>query len=453
MMRGFDEERFATVLEEFDEGARAAVTLAQEEAARLGHGQAGTGHLLLALMRDGEGTAARALGSLDIAFGQARERIEDASGRGEEGTLDRGPFTPRLARVVELAPREAARAGHERVGTGHLLLGLVREANSVAVRALSALGASPADVRREVIRQLRNPPKRSGREETPRRPARPEPSGTASSASLPHDRFTNSGRRVVLLAADEAGGLGRSHVEPEHLLLGVLRERGRAAVGALEALGADVDPERAREMVVRAMDGSDAREEDRRPSTPLERPLATQTTDTLVLALDVARTLGHNYAGAEHILLALAARWDGITARVLHQLGAGPGGIRREVVRALGAAFRGRVKGLVVRARCGVTAEERAEPQPLRVDLDYRYVATKSEDLAATVDYAALIEDVASTIEGEEFRLLEYKARMVGEHVLRMFPQVEEVTVSLTKPNASVEREVAGISVQTTVGR
>lgn len=165
MMRGFDEERSAAVLESFDEEARAAVTLAQEEAARLGHGQAGTGHLLLALLGDDEGVAARALVALGVTPDEVRERITQVGGRGEEGSLERGPFNPRLARVLELAPREAARAGRERVGGGHLLLGLVREANSVAVRVLSALDASPADVRREVTRRLHNP-SRSGRDET-----------------------------------------------------------------------------------------------------------------------------------------------------------------------------------------------------------------------------------------------------------------------------------------------
>ncbi len=157
MLRGFDEERFAALLGGFTEEAREAVMLAREEAARLGHGQAGTGHLLLGLLRDGEGVAARALVSLGATLEETREQVENAGGRGEEGTLDRGPFTPRLVRVMELAPREASRVGHDEVGPGHLLLGLAREANSVAVRVLSALGASPADVRREVTRRFHNP--------------------------------------------------------------------------------------------------------------------------------------------------------------------------------------------------------------------------------------------------------------------------------------------------------
>lgn len=186
MMRGFDEDRFAAVLEGYTTQAREAVSRAQEEAARLGHGQANTGHLLLSLLRDGEGVAARALAALNVTPDAAREGVRNVGGRGEEGTLDRGPFTPRLARVVELAPREAARAGQEIVGGGHLLLGLAREANSVAVRVLSALGASPADVRREVIGRLRNPSRREP-EEPSHRPASPAPERAAQAADTPEE--------------------------------------------------------------------------------------------------------------------------------------------------------------------------------------------------------------------------------------------------------------------------
>ena len=191
-MPGFDEDRFAAVLDGFTDEARDALARAREEAARLGHGQANTGHLLLGLLRDGGGVAARALAPLNVTPDGARELVEDVGGRGEEGTLDRGPFTPRLARVVELAPKEAARAGQDRVGGGHLLLGLVREANSVGVRVLAALGASPADVRREILGRLRNPSRREPRESTPHagsqeRPAPPAPDQNDWETAVPEE--------------------------------------------------------------------------------------------------------------------------------------------------------------------------------------------------------------------------------------------------------------------------
>ena len=201
-MQGFEEDRFAAVLEGFTEEAREAIARAQEEAARLGHGQANTGHLLLGLLRDGGGVAARALAALNVTPDGAREVVENVGGRGEEGKLDRGPFTPRLARVVELAPREAARAGQERVGGGHLLLGLVREANSVGVRVLSALDVSPADVRREVFGRLRNPsrrepgepPSRAGPQERPDSSEPPDRTDEEAAASEETPPMTVRGR-------------------------------------------------------------------------------------------------------------------------------------------------------------------------------------------------------------------------------------------------------------------
>jgi dihydroneopterin aldolase len=307
-MQGFEEDRFAAVLEGFTEEAREAVARAQEEAARLGHGQANTGHLLLGILRDGGGVAARALAALNVTPDGAREVVENVGGRGEEGTLDRGPFTPRLARVVELAPREAARAGQERVGGGHLLLGLVREANSVGVRVLSALDVSPADVRREVFGRLRNPSRREPRE----------------------------------------------------------------------------PPSRA---------------------GPQERPDSSEPPD---------RTDEETAASEE----------------------------------APPMTVRGRVEGLEVHVRCGVSEEERALPQALLVDLQYVYDAQPSDDLSGVVDYGTLMEEAARALEREEFMLLETGARRIGARVLEKFPTIREMAVTVTKPRVPIARTVSGVSVR-----
>ena len=313
MVRGFDEDRFAAVLERFGGEAREAVAAAREEAARLGHGHAGTGHLLLGLLHNGEGVAARALGSLNVTPDGAREQVENFGGRGEEGTLDWAPLTPRLARVLELAPREAARLGHDYVGPEHLLLRLAREANSVAVRALSALGANPADVRREVTRFLHGRP-RMGPEDPTRRAGLPEHATTV--------------------------------VVPNHVTV-----------------------------------GDEVQE---------EAPYMT---------------------------------------------------------------FRCRVQALEVHVRCGATDEERALPQALLVDLAYAYEARAADDVSLTVDYGALLEEVARTLEREEFRLLETGARLVGERVLGEFPAVREISVTVTKPKVPVARSLSGVSVRATFRR
>ena len=193
----------------------------------------------------------------------------------------------------------------------------------------------------------------------------------------------------------------------------------------------------------------------------------------VVSAQDEARRMGHNYIGTKHLLLGLVKEFGGVAAQVFLNLGIERGKVRQETVRRLeggrvraarntgqvgspphATMFRARTEGLVVRARCGVTDEERATPQPLRVDLDYLYEAAgEGDDLSGTVDYGAAIEEVAGLLEREEFRLLETGVRMVGEHVLAGFPPVREVTVSVTKLRVPVDREVSGVSVEVTFGR
>jgi ATP-dependent Clp protease ATP-binding subunit ClpC len=267
----------------------------------------------------------------------------------------------------------------------------------------------------------------------------------------------------VILAGEEARRLGHKYIGTEHLLLGLLWEQEGIVARALEAL--DVAPNKVREQVICVVGSRVADTEDyRRPLTPRARKV-------LEVALEEALRLGHDCVGAEHILLGLVGEPEGIAAQVLYKLGANPDGVRYEVVRMLDSreepiggvdrtadplratVFRARVEGLMVQARCGVTDEERARPQALRVDLNYLYEAGGGDDLLDTVDYSAVIEGVAGLLEREEFRLLETGARMVGKHVLGRFPSIREVTVTVTKLWVPVAREVSGVSVETTFGR
>ncbi len=278
------------MFERFTERARKVVVLAQEEARHFNHNYIGTEHLLLGLLREDEGVAARALGSLNVTLDEVREQVESIVGYGEEGTGGQAPFTPRSKKVLELALREALQLGHNYIGTEHILLGLVRESEGVAARVLSNLGVDPDKVRREVF-------------------------------------VMNGGRR----------------------------------------------PER----------------------PPPDRVEASAYAQTL---------------------------WA-------------------EMVRA-------RVEGLLVHAHCGITAEERALPQALRVDLEYTYRAEEGDELDKTVDYGAVIGEVAGLLEREEFKLLETGARRVGKHVLERFVLVWEGTVRVTKLNVPVSRSVSGASVE-----
>src|SRR5215210_8862855 len=142
------------MFERFTERARKVVVLAQEEARTFNHNYIGTEHLLLGLLREDEGVAARALSSLNVTLDEVREQVESIVGYGEEGTGGQAPFTPRSKKVLELALREALQLGHNYIGTEHILLGLVRESEGVAARVLSNLGVDPDKVRREVVRML-----------------------------------------------------------------------------------------------------------------------------------------------------------------------------------------------------------------------------------------------------------------------------------------------------------
>jgi ATP-dependent Clp protease ATP-binding subunit ClpC len=143
------------MFERFTDRARLVVVLAQEEARELGHDYIGTEHLLLGLIRDGEGVAAQALDALGIRLDAARREIREIVGQGEKSTLPSHiPFTPRAKKVLELSLREALQLGHNYIGTEHILLGLIREGDGVAVQVLVKLGADLNRVRQEVIQIL-----------------------------------------------------------------------------------------------------------------------------------------------------------------------------------------------------------------------------------------------------------------------------------------------------------
>jgi ATP-dependent Clp protease ATP-binding subunit ClpA len=144
------------VFERFTDRARRVVVLAQEEARMLSHNYLGTEHLLLGLVHEGEGVAARALESLGISL-QVRQQVEEIIGQGQQPPAGHIPFTPRAKKVMELAQREANDLGHNYVGTEHLLLGLVREGEGVAAQVLVKLGADLAGVRQQVVHLLHGP--------------------------------------------------------------------------------------------------------------------------------------------------------------------------------------------------------------------------------------------------------------------------------------------------------
>src|SRR5437868_3301588 len=140
--------------DKFTERARRVLTLAQEEAQRFNHNYIGTEHLLLGLVREGDGVAAKVLSNLGVELNKVRSAVEFIIGRGDRATTGEIGLTPRAKRVIELAVDEARRLNHSYIGTEHLLLGLVREGEGIAAGVLESLGVNLERVRGETTRIL-----------------------------------------------------------------------------------------------------------------------------------------------------------------------------------------------------------------------------------------------------------------------------------------------------------
>ena len=145
-----DKDRF----DKFTERARRVLSLAQEEAQRFQHNYIGTEHLLLGLVREGEGVAAKVLSNLGVELNKVRSAVEFIIGRGDRIVLGEIGLTPRAKKVIELAVDEARRLNHHYIGTEHLLLGLVREGEGIAAGALESMGVDLEKVRAETLRVL-----------------------------------------------------------------------------------------------------------------------------------------------------------------------------------------------------------------------------------------------------------------------------------------------------------
>ena len=142
------------MFERFTERARRVVVLAQEEARMLNHNYIGTEHILLGLIREGSGVAAKALESLGISLEAVRQQVKEIIGRGQQSPSGHIPFTPRAKKVLELSLREAQALGHNYIGTEHILLGLIREGSGVAAQVLVKLGADLNRTRQQVVQLL-----------------------------------------------------------------------------------------------------------------------------------------------------------------------------------------------------------------------------------------------------------------------------------------------------------
>src|ERR1051326_1603500 len=174
------------MFERLTDRPRRGVVLAQEEARMLNHNYIGTEHILLGLIHEGEGVAAKALESLSISLEAVRSQVEEIIGQGQAAPTGHIPFTPRAKKVLELSLREALQLGHNYIGTEHILLGLIREGEGVAAQVLQKLGADLNRVRQQVIQLLSG---FQGKEQAGAQAAAPGATADAPSSSLVLDQF------------------------------------------------------------------------------------------------------------------------------------------------------------------------------------------------------------------------------------------------------------------------
>ncbi len=222
----------------FTDRVRKVLQMAREEAARLHHAYVGTEHILLGLVREGEGVAVAVLTNLNVDLEEIQQKIEETVKKGKAAAAAGPdlPYTSRAKKVLELAMSEARELNHSYVGTEHLLLGLLREEKGIAAQVLTDAGVTLERARAETLRLASS--------EMPGQVPRDVP-------------YTAAARGCLELARQEARDVGAASLGPELLLLGALRVIQTAAPGsaaaALAALlsGAGVTPERVREVIAR----------------------------------------------------------------------------------------------------------------------------------------------------------------------------------------------------------
>ncbi|RCJ14586.1 hypothetical protein A6S26_10760 [Nostoc sp. ATCC 43529] len=293
--------------ERFTEKAIKTIMLAQEEARRLGHNFVGTEQILLGLIGEGTGIAAKVLRSLGVKLKNARIEIEKIIGRGSGFVAAEIPFTPRAKRVLELSLKEARQLEHNYIGTEHLLLGLIREGEGVAVRVLENLRVSLPSVRAQIILMLK---------ET-----------TEEVSSLPgFEYFTDKTIKVIILAQEEARRLKDDFVGPEQILLGVIQEGTGVAAEVLKSMGVNFKDT---QFEVEKLVGQSFN------SVPVKLLFTPKAKQVLEMSLREAQKLGHNYIGTEHLLLGLTSGGENGAVKLLEILNINIAKMRTKVISML----------------------------------------------------------------------------------------------------------------------
>ncbi|HEX8227947.1 MAG TPA: Clp protease N-terminal domain-containing protein [Chloroflexia bacterium] len=309
--------------DKFTERARKVLQLSQEEAERFNHHYIGTEHILLGLVREGDGVAAQVLRNLGIELHRVRSAVEFIIGRGDRMVMREIGLTPRAKRVIELAVDEARRLNHHYIGTEHLLLGVVREGEGVAAGVLESLGVSLEKVRAQVIEVLRVS---SGYSSAPADVSRAETARTASQHP-PHSvgvAFDRQARAVLRIAQEEARRLSHNYVGVEHVFLALLGLNSTRSI--LNRLGLEL---------VQTRDALESIAGKGEQEVTGEIEFTPQTRQAVRLTADLSRKLGRVEIGSELLLLGILRLGESAVTALLSRFGVHPDTLRAEVLESL----------------------------------------------------------------------------------------------------------------------
>src|SRR6266545_2136814 len=310
----------------FNDRAKRVLALAQDEAIRFNHNYIGTEHLLLGLVREGEGVAARVLDSLGVELSKVRTAVEFIIGRGDSTTSPSEiTLSPRTKKVIELAIDESRKLGHSAVGTEHLLLGLVREGEGIASNVLASLGVSLEKVRHQVIATIGQ-----AGGEVPKVPAGARWTTLMGQpyARGPFEHFTEDAQRVLMIAQNAAVMDRHQAIGAEHLLFAIAH-LGHGVAG--EVLGAAVGHVGLLRDAVREVNAGRLRAQHEDAVV-----LGESAGGALLRAQLLADRFGGTRTGVEHILIEILRDPGAEALAVLGKCGARRPALRDELLKRVG---------------------------------------------------------------------------------------------------------------------
>ena len=322
----------------FTPRARQVLALARIEADRFHHGFVSPEHLLLGIMKLGNGLAFDSLARSGLDLAKVREEVEKEAGScPDQKSAGNIPYAPRFRKVMALAAKEARSLRHAYVGTEHILLALLNEGDGVVPIVLKNLGVDLEKARVAVLQVLEKATGSLGytKFEKPgffgQMSAKENPSARAPLREAAMNNFTPRAQQVLALARKEADRFNHNFVGTEHVLLGLIALNEGVAVNALENQGLDLETVRM-EIEKQVGTGPEQKIIGNIPYTPRVKKV-------LALAAEEAKNLNHMYVGTEHILLGLMREGDGVAARVLKNLGVDIEQTRQEILRELEPAY------------------------------------------------------------------------------------------------------------------